>query len=215
MKPGSDRRWRRHGIVLRGGKSRGCFCGLPSFLAADGVDRSIEFSFPGQFPVRPHFPHVGIRVRRRSEPSKASATISARRLRRVFAFNGRLLGIVSSPPLEPSSRTSSAVSAQNSASWCTDGQFDDEYYPTIFEICCALANFDIQEGGGGVSSERKVASTADGSPMCARKGTRKSCGPWKGPDGGASVRRRRRKLRLKKTGPRSTIARRMRRMSQP
>lgn len=121
MKPGSDRRWRRHGIVLRGGKSRGCFCGLPSFLAADGVDRSIEFSFPRQFPVRPHFPHVGIRVRRRSEPSKASATISARRLRRVFAFNGRLLGIVSSPPLESSSRTSSAVSAQNSASWCTDG----------------------------------------------------------------------------------------------
>jgi hypothetical protein len=27
--------------------------------------------------------------------------------------------------------------------------FDDEYYPIIFEICCALVNFDIQHGSGG------------------------------------------------------------------
>jgi hypothetical protein len=27
--------------------------------------------------------------------------------------------------------------------------FDDAYYRTIFEICCALVNFDIQHGSGG------------------------------------------------------------------
>jgi hypothetical protein len=27
--------------------------------------------------------------------------------------------------------------------------FEDEYYPTIFETCCALINFDIQDGLGG------------------------------------------------------------------
>lgn len=44
-------------------------------------------------------------------------------------------------------------------------QFDEAYYKTIFEICCALANFDIQQGSGGrlrrtesVAYERQLTS---------------------------------------------------------
>jgi hypothetical protein len=28
-------------------------------------------------------------------------------------------------------------------------QFDDDFYPVVFEICCALVNFDILTGSGG------------------------------------------------------------------
>jgi hypothetical protein len=47
-------------------------------------------------------------------------------------------------------------------------EFDDAFYPIVFKICCALANYDILLGGGALQSAEEDQYRAMLTRICAK-----------------------------------------------